>query len=195
MFIIDEVSTPNPHNRHNYMLDTCAINKIDFNALDLMVYSRKLGYRYFITEVQTWELNGFGAKTYYLEGFMAEANRGKQQLEWLEQKRPLFEAIKNKLLVERVSHIANGSLTISWVLDGTVRILNEQSKSGELFRNIRSLNKNNKKYEYDALIAEASIENNCILVTRDKELLLEVNKLFPNNAIEYEAFLCALPNH
>ena len=33
--LIDDVSIPNPNNLHNYMLDTCTINKIAINCNDL----------------------------------------------------------------------------------------------------------------------------------------------------------------
>lgn len=181
---ITKVITPDSSNPHNYMLDSCTIARIvDEGDSNIIVRSRNFGYRYYITDVQVRELSGHGAETYYIDGLK---NALKNPTEWL-NKRNRYPIALEKLLIERVSHIATSSaFAAQWVLDGTVRILDTNSKSGMLYMNIRSLNAtDNKKHEYDAIIAEAAMENNCILVTGDKQLLSEVCKLYPNKAIRY----------
>ena len=115
---------------------------------------------------------------------------------WIEEKRPLFAEILKQLSVQRVSSVAS-NMPNHTILDGTFRELESSGGSTELLFNILNLMekhptwKTNKPfaYHYDAMIAEAAMENNCTLITEDSDLYNEVNRLFPKKAIKYADFI------
>ena len=183
--------TPSASNLHNYMLDTCAVNAIvkNISDLDLLKLTTAIGYKYYATDVQFWELHGFGAKTFYHDYFAAEQYKSTKRLQWLNQKRPLFAQVFESLSVQRVSYIVTSGATSNWTLGDNVRFFDDSKMSSILFSNLYKMTTNSKAYQHDAIIAESAMENNCILVTTDGELITEVEKLFPGRAISYNDFL------
>lgn len=165
----------------NYMLDTVAYNKLNENAewLSKAMQSLQYGFSYYKTDTQDWELNGFGANVYNENCEPVRFNKN--------AKLPNYREIDEKLKVEYVSCGVN-LMTYHTLLDGTAHLVDTDSLSGVMFEEIIALNPQKRKkrpfsQHYDAFIAEASIYNNCTLVTNDGDLLDIVNKYFPNKAI------------
>ena len=176
-----EVNCDNPY---NYLLDTTAFNRFaeHKNWLEIAKKSLTLGFHYYKTVNQDYELHGRGAKTYTANGIISHP-----VTEQFRQKMLSFDEIQKQLEVKRVSSIAS-LMPNHWILDGTYRILHTNSDRGVMTRKILDFNeKLRKKYpfaqHYDAMGAEAAIYNHCTLVTDDSDLKDMVNESFPSGAI------------
>ena len=170
-----------------FMLDTAAYNKFFNNPkyLDLAAISLEYGFSYYKTEPQTWELKGFGAKVYDKECKPVYYNRNATL--------PDFDLIDSKLNVKYVSCAVN-LMQYHTLLDGSAHFISEQSKSGKMFEEILKFDPKTRRkrpfaQHYDALIAESTIYNDCILVTNDANLINLVNKHFNNRAITIEILI------
>lgn len=98
--------------------------------------------------------------------------------------KPVFEFLEY-CNFKRVSCIATLMQNYT-LLDGSFRILDEKSDRYEIFEEVYKNNIHNIK---DAIIAEAAIYNNCILVTKDSRLNKKVNKHFIRRSILIDDFL------
>lgn len=178
----------NPSGANNYMLDTKAYNEFDENPklLAYAIQSLDYGFRYYKTDTQDWELNGFGAKVYDINCQPVRYNPN--------VKLPDYKGIDERLRVKYVSTAVN-LMSYHTLLDGSAHLINSESKAGEMFYEILSLIKTSDRKKrpfsqhYDAFIAEATIHNNCILITGDTALRNTVNKYFPDRAITMEMLI------
>jgi len=66
-----------------------------------------------------------------------------------------------------------------WVLDGSMRMLENTGVRTKMFESIHN---SNKRYISDAQIAEAAIYHECFLVTNDRRLQKNVTDYFPGRA-------------
>ena len=174
----------NCENSHNYLLDTTAFNRFaeHKNWLEIAKKSLTLGFRYYKTVNQDYELHGRGAKTYTANGI---SNRPIS--EQFKQKMLIFDEIQEQLEIQKVSSIAT-MMRNHWVLDGTYRMIDSGSIEGIIADKIFNFNEElRKKYpfaqHYDAMTAEAAIYNHYILVTDDSDLRTMVNESLPSGAI------------
>jgi len=191
--LLNDTSIPDPNNPHNYMLDTSAFNKLadKYSDLELFIRSKSFGFMYYKTANQDYELGGIGANVYDENCLPTYYKKS----EALERKRPLFYEIQEKLEIKRVSSVA--SLMINhWILDGTYRIWDDHSVEGKLMQKILDFKQDSKKRKkrpfsqnYDAMIAEAALYNDCILVTNDSDLRNMVNEDFLGRAIDYDELI------
>ena len=183
--IINDLEEPNPNCKFNYLLDTVAFNRLAEHRdwIDLAEKSHELGFHYYKTVNQDYELAGRGAKTYDTHGISHP-----KITDTFKQKMLIFDEIMKRLNIKRVSSI--GSLMPNhWQLDGTYRILNDQSNIGIMTDEIFQWNEKKREKKpffqhYDAMSAEAAIHNNCILISDDDDLRRLVNKHFPQRAIK-----------
>lgn len=181
-----DFENPNPQNSHNYLLDTTAFNRLA-DRKDWLYIAEKslpLGFRYYKTSNQNFELHGLGAKVYTADTFIPLDFKISDELK---KKLPIFADIQARLNIKRVSSIAS-LMDNHWVLDGTYRILDGKSAVGKM--TVKILNANEKLRErhpfaqhYDAMTAEAAIYNHCYLVTDDSKLKKLVVEDFPSRAI------------
>ena len=174
----------------NYVWDTQALNQLtlDDNMKNLCSIAYCHGHRYFITIVQARELNGVPDRT--MKYSNADA--------WKSPQAETFE-IMEALKFSRLSCV---SLLYPnfWLLDGSMRILEDNGSRTDMFYAIYN---NNNHHKRDATIAEATIYHECILISNDKRLRNKMNKFFPGSAItydEYRDYLIAqqfqeVPNH
>ena len=183
--ILDDFEEPNPDCQFNYLLDTAAVNRFAEHRdwIDIAEKSLELGFHYYKTANQDYELAGHGARTYDIHGVSHI-----KITDSFKKKMLLFDEILKRLNIMRVSSI--GSLMPNhWALDGTYRVLNKNSNidlmAEEIFQfNEKKRVKNPFYQHYDAMSAEAAIYNNCILVSDDNDLISIVNKHFPKKAIK-----------
>jgi len=145
-----DIVNPNPEN-HNYMLDTSAIEHLDSEQKKLCVRSLSFDYRYFVTDVQIRELLGVPDRT--LDYKNPKYNPPSEKINTLNQ---LF----SDLNIKWVDCVVNLHLNF-WLLDGSMRILEEDSLESDIFREIH---KGKNRYTNDATIAEAAIKNHCVLI-------------------------------
>lgn len=187
MIEINDFEEPNPNNIHNYMLDTSAYNKIAENQeiFNAIKKSLKFGFKYYRTAIQEKELRGMGAKVYDENCVPTERYRITDEFK---EKMKKFEIINLELGVKRASSIACG-MRNHWILDGTYRLLEDNSKLSELCDEICMEKPSvRKKYPYaqmyDAMIAESAMHHNCYLISNDKKLRKTVNSKFSERAID-----------
>lgn len=187
MIEINDFEEPNPNNVHNYMLDTSTYNKIAENQeiFNVVKRSLKFGFKYYRTAIQEKELRGMGAKVYNEKCVPTERYKITDEFK---EKMKKFEIINLELGVKRASSIASGMLN-HWILDGTYRLLEDNSKLSELYDEICKEKPNvRKKYPYaqmyDAMIAESAMYHHCYLISNDEKLRKTVNSKFFNRAID-----------
>lgn len=186
-----EIAIPDPGNLHNYMLDTSAFNRLadNYDDIDLFIYSKSLGFEYYKTANQNYELGGMGANVYDKDCLPTYYKNS----EALERKQPLFNEIKKKLNIQRVSSIAS-LMRNHWVLDGTYRLWDHKSIEGQVVKKILDLHEKKRvrrpfSQHYDAMIAEAALYHKCVLVTNDSDLMDIINETFPGQAISYDSLI------
>lgn len=168
---------PSDDIQHNLLLDTCAINEI-VKSTDVICAIKELknkGFIYYISDVQMRELSGI--------------------IDRKEMKMTVDETIKesNKSILsflkdidcKRVSCVAL-LLEEFWVLDGSFRLIDENSSTYTMFKEIHN---NNIHHIKDAVIAEAAIYNNCTLITKDRRLNKKVNQYFSGRSILCKNFI------
>lgn len=175
-------------NLNNYMFDTSAYNYLNLSAekLSLVEKSIEYGFCYYSTGIQDMELSGYGAKVYNKE--CKPVIKNPVSPEFVEK----MKIIDNKLNIKKVPEIAICMRDHTRV-DGTCRFAAKEGKNIDLFKEIMNKNKpsSSKPYAYshDAVIAEASIYYNCILVTNDGELKDTVNEFFCDKAITVDELI------
>lgn len=184
--ILDDFEVPDTNCVFNYLLDTVAFNRFAEHRawIDLAEKSLELGFHYYKTANQDYELSGRGAKTY-------DANCVPHVIisESFKAKMLIFAEIMKRLRVKRVSSVAS-FMKNHWILDGTYRLLGNNSvpEVGMMTQEILWPDNGEKAIKpfgqrYDAMTAEAAMYHGCFLVTDDKELGEIVNKYFPERAI------------
>ena len=173
--VSEQISTPDKHNKNNYMLDTVAYNRISENIgchLPILEMSLKLGYKYYITDVQAAELSGIRINEY---GDVDDRSKS------IIHKSNDFMLIKNKLSIYRtLQQMSNFPKRAR--LDGSVFLPVEDANVMDLYKCIY---KGNHKQFEDATIATSAIVMNCVLVTADKRLFAKVKEVFPNKVLKY----------
>ncbi|WP_251390608.1 hypothetical protein [Mediterraneibacter agrestimuris] len=179
---------PNRNNKNNYMLDTSAYNYIARKPelLDVLKQSTAYGFCYYSTAIQDRELAGKGAKTYNRE---CEPVRKKTMSPELIKKFDSIDRELNIILFPEVAVVMKNHTRV----DGTNRFISEKSLSRIVFEEII---KNNDKesdmpyeYNYDAIIAEASVYYECTLVSNDRKQRNAVNLHVSNGAITVDELL------
>lgn len=158
------------------LFDTCAINKI-MKSEEFMKKVKKikeLGFNYYIPDAMMRELQG-----------VVDRKNGGMQIDdnIRKENEKVFEFIK-EINGKRVSSVAL-LLENYWKLDGSFRLINEKADTFDMFKEIHNGNIHHLK---DAVIVEAAIYNNCILVTSDKRLNKKVNHYFNNRSMLCEEF-------
>lgn len=170
------------------MLDTSAYNYIakKTELLDELKQSNAYGFRYYSTAIQDRELSGEGAKTYNRE---CEPIRKKSMRPELIKE---FDSIDEELNIISVPEVAVAMKNHTRV-DGTNRFISEKSLSRIVFEEIIQNNdeESDMPYEHshDAIIAEASVYYECILVSNDKKQRNAVNLHVSNGAITVDELL------
>ena len=174
---------PDKNNKYNFLFDTHIYDKKLSKDFDVVMECQKKisnNYRFYITEVQFRELDGFPDRPQTYDD-LSSYNPSKNKNE--------IQIIIFKLKIQKISCL--GLLKHDFLkLDGTFRAIPYDKIStnpiGKMFWDI--INKNYKKSN-DAVIAEAAIYNNCILISNDIDLIKKVNKYFPNKALCYIDFI------
>lgn len=182
-----EYSVPDKNNQNNYMLDTSAYNHIiqSKEKMEATKQSILYGFCYYSTALQDNELVGKGAKTYNSDcvsagNFVAPPEFKKN-----------VDMIDEELNVRLVPEIAS-AMRDHARLDGTNRFVASNSLSGQVYKRIVSKEAHEKtpfEHFYDAMIAEAAVNYECILVSDDGPLRDEVNMICPNGAITTDELL------
>ena len=187
---LDDFEEPNPNCKFNYLLDTAAFNRFAEHRewIDLAEKSLELGFHYYKTANQDYELSGRGAKTYD-----ANCVPHVKITDSFREKMLIFDEVLKRLKVKRLSSIAS-LMTNHWVLDGTHRVLDDKSKVGQMTKEILQFDEKTKiekpfVQHYDAMSAEAAMYHGCVLVSDDKKLRDMVNKYFPQKAIQTKALI------
>lgn len=182
--ILHDFEEPNPDCQFNYLLDTAAVNRFAEHRdwIDIAEKSLELGFHYYKTANQDYELSGRGAKTYD-----ANCIPHVKITDNFRAKMIAFDEILKRLKVKRLSSIAS-LMKGHWLLDGTYRILDDKSKVGEMTKEIFQFDKKTRAEKpfaqhYDAMSAEAAMYHGGTLVSDDKNLRNIVNKYFPEREI------------
>ena len=164
----------------NYMLDTCTINRLADSEENtkLLFHSIQYGYRYYKTDVQDRELIGIPDRT--LEYEKAEA--------WKTSARAKIAiGILDGINAERIPCVAT-PLRNFWLLDGSMRLWPDKG-TGRVADMMDEIFNGNIHHMRDAVIAEATVFSNCILITADKRLYKKLKNYYPENVINYCDFL------
>ena len=176
---------PDRNCKFNYLLDTTAFNRLAEYGdwLELAEKSLALGFHYYKTANQDYELSGRGAKTYD-KNCIPHVNLS----ESFKAKMPIFDNIKDRLKIKRVSSIAS-LMTNHWVLDGTYRLFDDKTRVGQMTKEILEFDEKIRQKKpfaqhYDAMSAEAAMYHDCYLVSDDRNLRNMVNKYFPGKAMQ-----------
>ena len=180
-------SEPNRSNPNNYMFDTSAYNHIieSDEKMNAAKKSISYGFCYYSTALQDNELSGKGAKTYNSE--CISVTDYVTPPEFIEK----IDMVDRELNVQLVPEIASCMRDHTRV-DGTNRFIASDSLSGQIYEKIISQEANVKRpfeYYYDAMIAEATVNYGCILVSDDEKHRDAVNSLCPNGAITTDELL------
>mgnify|MGYP000378087214 FL=1 len=181
---LDDFEEPNPNCPYNYLLDSVAFNRLAEHRdwITLAEKSLELGFHYYKTANQDYELSGCGAKTYD-----ANCVPHVKITDSFRAKMLIFDEVMERLKVKRLSSIAS-LMANHWVLDGTYRLLDDKSRVGEMTKEILQFDEKTRAEKpfaqhYDAMSAEAAMYHGCYLVSDDKDLRNMVNKYFPQKAI------------
>ena len=166
---------PSDDIEHNFLFDTCAINEIMKHSDVVEVLKKTKEYNYYISDAQMRELNGIVDRKEMKMTIDENVRKSNENT---------FEFIKN-INCKRVSCVAL-LLENFWILDGSFRAIDEKSSTYPMFNEIHN---NNLHHIKDAVIAEATIYNNCTLVTNDSRLNKKVNKYFTGRSLMYEDFV------
>ena len=166
---------PQGNGFQNYVWDTQALNQLasDDDMIILCKSAYDVGHRYYITTVQERELVGVPDRTMKYNSSSA----------WRNPQGQTFEVMKS-LCFCRISCIALLYLNF-WLLDGSMRILEDSGPRIDMFNEIYN---NNNHHKRDATIAEATVYHNCFLISNDKRLRNKTNKYFPGTAITYKEY-------
>ena len=193
--ILDDFEEPNPSCQYNYLLDSVAFNRLAEHRdwICLAEKSLELGFHYYKTANQDYELSGRGAKTYDANGVphikITESFR---------EKMLIFDEITKRLKVKRLSSIAS-LMKNHWILDGTYRLLDAKSQVGQMTKEIFQFDEKTRTEKpfaqhYDAMSAEAAMYHGCYLVSDDRNLRNIVNKYFPQKAIQTKDLIDFIQN-
>ncbi len=166
---------PSRNEFQNYVWDTQALNLLatDDEMIEYCKRVYKVGHRYYITMVQVRELAGWPDRKMNYNDPSA----------WNMRQNQTFE-IMETLDFHRLSCIAL-LYPDFWILDGSMRILEDSGRRIDMFYDIYN---NNNHHKRDATIAEAAVYHGCVLITNDGRLKKKVNKFFPKRAITYEEY-------
>ena len=182
--ILANFEEPDPNCLFNYLLDTTAFNRFADHRdwLDIAEKSLELGFHYYKTANQDYELSGRGAKTYD-----ANCVPHTKITDSFRTKMLIFDEVMDRLKVKRLSSIAS-LMTNHWILDGTYRLLDDKSRVGEMTKEILQFDEKTRAEKpfaqhYDAMSAEPAMYHGCYLVSDDKALRSMVNKYFPQKAL------------
>lgn len=167
-----------------FMFDTCALNRIVSypEHIDILKQAEiKLNYKYFITEVQERELNGIPDRTLDYENPKAykSSKQGEKALQYIQL-----------LNMTKASCIATAYKDFTRA-DGSMRFPSSTGRKAEMFDAICL---NNNHHKRDAMIAEASINEGCILITVDNRLYKKINQFYPDSSKLYDDFISSLKN-
>lgn len=183
--IWDDFEEPNPDCQFNYLLDTAAVNRFAEyrDWIEIAEKSLELGFHYYKTANQDYELSGRGAKTYDVNCVPHVKITDNFRAKML-----IFDEVLKRLKVKRLSSISS-CMTNHWLLDATYRILDDKSKVGEMTKEIFQFDEKTRTEKpfaqhYDAMSAEAAMYHGCVLVSDDTNLRDIVNKYFPERAIQ-----------
>ena len=166
---------PNENEFQNYVWDTQALNLLatDNEMIEGCKRAYTVGHRYYITMVQVRELAGWPDRKMNYTDPNAWSQRQDQTFE-------ILEALDFRRL-SCVALLYPGF----WILDGSMRILEDSGQRIDMFYEIYN---NNNRHKRDATIAEAVVYHGCILITNDDRLRRKVNKYFPGTATTYEEY-------
>lgn len=167
---------PSSDIEHNFLLDTCALNRIveSNDIIDAIKKSKIKGYNYYISDVQMRELYGVIDKKVVDESISTSIKESNEKI---------FKFIE-EINCKRVSCVAL-LLKNFWKLDGSFRLIDENA---ETYPMIKDIHNNNIIHIKDAVIAEAAVYNNCTLVTKDSRLNKKVNNYFNGRSLWYDDF-------
>ena len=159
----------------NYIWDTQALNALaeDEEMISLCQRAIEKGHRYYITMIQQRELSGVPDRKMNYDNPNAWGHG---------QKNTIYTI--NKLGFACLSCVAQFYVGF-WLLDGSMRILDNSGIRIDMYNDIYNRNKSHKR---DATIAEAAAYHECTLITDDKRLHKKVNKYYPSTAITYDDY-------
>ena len=149
---------PNGNGFQNYVWDTQSLNLLasDDEMIALCKNAYNAGHRYHITTVQERELAGIPDRT----------GKYDSPSSWGTSQKHTFEVMES-LYFCRISCVALLYLNF-WLLDGSMRLLEDSGPRIDMFNEIYN---NNNHHKRDATIAEAA-----------------TNKYFPGTAITYNEY-------
>ena len=177
-----EFTIPDKNNKHNFVFDTYVIEKELVNDSSVVKKCQnkiKNGYHYYITNAQINEIHGRPVRKYKLEEYP----------EWTPSSNiQEVQKVIDVLCIERVSCVATNLPNFD-ILDGSFREFLDFSPEEPISVMLYEIYNNNLKHLLDAVIAEAAIHNNCLLVSTDIRPIKIVNKYFPERAFLYNDFL------
>lgn len=159
----------------NYVWETNALNRLadDIEMLRHCHATIEEGHRYYITTVQERELIGIPDRTMKYDDVS----------KWGSAQKKAFE-IMEALDFKRVSCVPLLYRNF-WLLDGSMRILEDNGIRTDMFNSIYN---NNNRHKRDATIAEAAMYHGCTLISNDGRLRNKVNCFFPSSAISFEEY-------
>ena len=190
MNTLNDVKVPDKENIYNFLFDTTVFNRLAEHEdwLILLEKSLRLGFQYYKTVSQDYELDGRGAKT-YPENISSKKTFSKDFIEKMKQ----FDIIKERLQIQCVSSCAT-LMHNHFILDGTMRLPDDNAEETHMVKSILGFNEKLRKKHpfaqyYDMLTAEAAIVNKCVLVSDDTDLRNLVNEDFPAQAISTQELI------
>lgn len=168
--------------KFKFMFDTCALNRIVSIPEHINILKQaetKLGYKYFISDVQERELKGIPDRTLDYENPNAykASKQGEKALQYIQM-----------LNMTKASCIASTYKDFTRA-DGSMRFASRTGKRAEMFNAICL---NNNHHRRDAIIAEASINEDCILITVDNRLHKKTNQFYPESSMLYDDFISSI---
>lgn len=177
---LNDCYIPDLKNSNNIILDSCVYDKRllnNNNDINKLKKATNNGYAFYITEIQNRELCGVPDRTYKYNDWEPNPNIEK------------LKSIIDELCVKRVSCYGNVGYQYMVLLDGTYRVIEDESSNDERVKMFYDIFNHNNHHLRDAIIAEAAIYNNCVLVSIDGRLIRKVNSHFENKAMNYDEFI------
>lgn len=179
--LLKDCYIPDKNNENNILLDTCVYDKRlcgNDTDIDKLKSAMDYGFQYFKTDVQEREISGVpDRKRTYDKPWETNPNA------------PAIMKIMKYLDVKKVSCYAHPMYLYFVILDGTFRVMEDENSTDPRVKMFYEIYNHNKNHLRDAIIAEASIYNNCKLVSTDGRLIRKVNKFFEGSAIHYDDFI------
>ena len=175
--IFGECYEPELTHKYNYMFDTTTINKLVERPQDIEILfeaGKRLGYEYFRCRIQDDEICGLKS-----DGTCHKRYTG-QELKI----RKMHEVI-DRLSIQKVPCLAK--FVERGIALSDINYLKDSSgKFYDVFSKVFDEKVDNLE---DAIIVEAGMRYNCVVVSNDRRMCENTRKVFPDKAIWYHKFI------